>query len=192
MILIVLKIFLLSILRLKKKKIVKKEKENLELENNIKPRIEIIKSENENEAKKNPAPSSSVLLFESSKTTSSIHLELESTYLQNVPDLYFSYFKICTFFSNRKKKGKVLNLLPEMISGSSIKNNDKNVLEINFSKSFDEKEIFILLGCFHLCLLNVAVQPLTNFWKVKLKFFSDMFQIQKKFLLKIQPILSHI
>jgi hypothetical protein len=79
-----------------------------------------------------------------------------------------------------------------MISGSSIKNDDtNNVLEIKFS-NFDEKEIFILLGCFNLYLLNVAIQPLNNFWKVKLKFFSDTFQNQKKILLKIQPTLSHI
>jgi hypothetical protein len=145
--------------------------------------------------KRNPWSSASQV--ESNETTSDIDLVVfENTFSQDVRLIFSNYLKICTLFykhkSSRKKwaKGKVLNLLPEITM--SINDDDKNVFEINFHSFYDEKEIFILLGCFDLHLLNIDIQFINDDWNVKLKFFPHIFKKQKNFLLKIKDILSHL
>jgi hypothetical protein len=146
-------------------------------------------------------PSSSALETKSKQVSSIIHLVLEDSYLQGIPSLFSKYLKICTLFYKIKsspeemwKKKQILNLLPEIKTKIPFTDdgNGNSIFEINFDGSFEEKEIYTLLGCLDLSLLNVHAQSLKNVWKVKLKFYLNVFVAQTNFLKTISEILLSV
>jgi hypothetical protein len=82
-----------------------------------------------------------------------------------------------------------LNLLPQVKLKIDLIDDESNIFEINFDMSFEKEEIYILLGCFNLHLLNIYIQNLKNVWNVKLNFYPDTFDLQTKFLKRISKIL---
>jgi hypothetical protein len=151
--------------------------------------------------KKRGRLSSSALEIKSKQVSSIIHLVLEDSYLQGIPFLFSKYLKICTLFYKIKsspeemwKKKQILNLLPEIKTKIPFidDGSGNSIFEIYFDGSFKEEEIYTLLGCLDLSLLNVHTQSLRNVWKVKLKFYQNVFVAQTNFLKTISEILLSV
>jgi hypothetical protein len=92
----------------------------------------------------------------------------------------------------KDKDELVLDFLPQI---KEKINGNTDVFEIEFFSPFEEKEIYTLLGCLNLRLLNINfefVDENCKSKKFKVKFYPNVFEKQINFLQKIQKMLSNI
>jgi hypothetical protein len=135
----------------------------------------------------------------SKETTPNYQYVLKDQYFAQIDSIFHAYLKVCTLFYHRSvesqgdnwkhKDEPILNLLPQ---AKTTIEDCTDVFEIGFSRIFEVKEIFLLLGCLNLRLANVNVKSVNKDFMVKLKFYPNMSEEQISFLLRIQDNLSHI